>query len=253
MFTPDLDLQVVTRCTKFRIIDKTGADTGDGTGWDGVSGLNRTSVTSAIIRVVAPAATYTDYDVLSQIPDPVTGTITFADSTGTEVDGLHNLIYRIKTTEISISAYADYNDTIANTVLVTAAGHALETGMYVLISGSTSYNGEYYVTVIDTSTFYISETFVADDGASTGTKMFIDTFYPYVFAVAEAGIAKMFANRSLMTPSEERDIYTQSANTARGLLESLKSSITSSNTTALDAILAEITQILSFNSVDPEI
>ena len=63
MFTPDLDLQVVTRCTKFRIIDNTGVDTGDGTKWDGVAGLDRTIVTSAIIRVINPSAVYTDYDV----------------------------------------------------------------------------------------------------------------------------------------------------------------------------------------------
>jgi hypothetical protein len=254
MFTPDLDLQVVTRCTKFRIIDKTGVDTGDGTKWDGLAGLNRTSVTYAVVRIVAPAGTYYDYDVLSQIPDPVTGEITFADATGTEVDGLHNLAYRIKTTDISISAYANYNGTVANTVRVTtASSHGLETGMYVSIAGSTSYNGEHHVTVIDTTSFYISATFVADDGASTGTKMYIDIFYPYVYCAAEAGIAKMFANRSFMVPGAERDLYTDAANTARGLLESLKSAITSSNVTALDAILAEINQILSINSVDPEI
>ena len=73
MFTPDLDLQVITRCTKFRIIDNTGVDTGDGDLWDGVAGLDSSTLTSAIIRVVNPSAVYTDYDVLSQIPSPVTG------------------------------------------------------------------------------------------------------------------------------------------------------------------------------------
>ena len=253
MFTPDLDLEVVTRCTKFRIIEKTGVDTGDGTKWDGVSGLNRTSVTDAIVRVVTPSGTYTDYDVLSQIPDPVVGEIIFNDYTGSGVDGLHNLIYRIKTSSISITAYADYNSTVANTTKVTCSTHLLETGMYILISGSTSYNGEYYVTVIDANNFYIAESFVADDGASAGVKMFIDTFYPYVYCAAEAGKDKMFANRSFMVPGVARDNYTKDANTVRGILESLKSAITSSNTTALTATLAEINQILDIHSVDPEI
>ena len=253
MFTPDLDLQVVTRCTKFRIIDKTGVDTGDGTKWDGVSGLNRTAVSYAVVRIVAPAGTYNDYNVLSQIPDPVVGNMTFNDYTGTDIDGLHNLIYRIRTTDISISAYANYNATVANTTLVTSTTHNLVTGMYIYITGSTSYNGEYYVTVVDVNTFYISVVFVADDGASSGAKMFIDYFYPYVFCEAEAGIAKMFANLSFMVAGTARDKYADDANTARGLLESLKSGISSSNTTASDAILAQITQILSINSVDPEI
>lgn len=253
MFTPNLDLQVVTRCTKFRIIDKTGVDTGDATKWDGVSGLNRTSVTDAIVRIVAPSGTYYDYDVLSQIPDPVVGNMTFTDATGTEVDGLHNLVYRLKIAAISISAYTNYNATVANTTKVTAATHGLVTGMYVEISGSTSYNGVHYVTRIDASNFYISVVFVADDGASAGTQMYINTFYPYVFCAAEAGIAKMFANVSFMVAGPVRDAYLNAANTARGLLESLKSAITSSNTTALDAILAEINQILDINSVDPQI
>ena len=253
MFTPDLDLQVVTRCTKFRIIDRTGVDTGDGTKWDGVSGLNRTSVTSAIIRIVTPSGTYSDYDVLSQMPDPVTGSITFNDYTGSGVDGLHNLIYKVQTSNISITAYADYNATVANTTKVTASAHGLSTGMYVEISGSTSYNGEHYVTVIDSSNFYISVVFVADDGSSTGTKMYLNYFYPYVYCDAEAGKDKMFANLSMMVDGPERDEYLKEANTLRGLLEALKSAITSSNTTALTAILAEINQILNYNSVDPQI
>ena len=253
MFTPNLDLQVVTRCTKFRIIDKTGVDVGAGTLWDGVSGLNRTSVTDAIVRIVAPAGTYIDYDVLSQIPDPVVGNITFTTATGSGVDGLHNLIYRLKIASKSISAYADYNATVPNTTKVTAGTHGLVTGMYVLISGTTSYNGEYYVTRIDANNFYISETFVADDGASAGVQMYIDTFYPYVYCAAEAGIAKMFANISFMVAGTIRSNYLKDANTARGLLEALKSAMTSSNTTALDALLAEINQILDINSVDPQI
>ncbi len=63
----------------------------------------------------------------------------------------------------------------------------------------------------------------------------------------------MHANVSQMVPGETRDLYLRAAETARGLLEALKSAMTSSNTTALDAILAEINQILSINNVDPQI
>lgn len=253
MFTPNLDLQVVTRCTEFRIIDKTGVDTGGGDKWDGVSGLDRTTVVDAIIRVVNPSGAYTDYDVLSQISDPVTGEITFNDYTGTRVDGLHNLIYRLKTGDKSISAYTDYNATVPNTTKVTSASHAMVTGNYVSIAGSTNYDGEYYVTKIDTSNYYISKVYVADDAIGTGTIMYVNYFYPYVFCEAEAGIAKMFANLSVMVAGPIRDKYQDQAQTARGLLEALKSAMTSSNTTALAAILAEINQILSINSVNPQI
>jgi hypothetical protein len=50
MFTPDLDLKVVTRCGKFSIQDKTGVDTGDGTKWSGVAGLDPSTLTSAILQ-----------------------------------------------------------------------------------------------------------------------------------------------------------------------------------------------------------
>ena len=253
MFTPDLDLQVVIRCTKFRIIDNTGVDTGDGDKWDGVSGLDSSTITSAVIRIVNPSGDYTDYDVLSQIPTPVTDTFKFIDATGTRVDGLHNLIYRIKTIEKSITAYSDYNESVPSTTLVTSTLHGMVTGNYVQISESINYNGEFYVTVVDASRYYISTPFVADDATGEGRIMFINYFYPYVYCEAEAGIAKMHANVSMMVPGEARDKYLRDAETARGLLESLKSAMTSSNVTALDAILAEINQILSINSVDPQI
>ena len=253
MFTPDLDLQVVIRCTKFRIIDNTGVDTGDGDKWDGVSGLDSSTLTSAVIRVVNPSAAYSDYDVLSQIPTPVTDTYKFIDYTGTRVDGLHNLILRLKTVDKAITAFADYNATVPSTTQVTSAVHGMVTGNYVSIAGSTNYDGEYYVTVIDASRYYISKVFVADDGACVGTTMFVNYFYPYVYCEAEAGIEKMHANVSMMVPGEARDKYLRDAETARGLLESLKSAMKSSNVTALDAILAEINQILSINNVDPQI
>ena len=96
MFEPNLDLQVVKRCSSFRIYDRTGVDTGDGDKWDGISGLSSSTLTSAVITIVYTDSTTTDEDVLSQIPVPVTGEFTFGDIDGVYVDGLYNLVYKLK-------------------------------------------------------------------------------------------------------------------------------------------------------------
>ena len=53
-----------------------------------------------------------------------------------------------------------------------------------------------------------------------------------------------------MTPGTERDQYLKDAQTAEGLLMSLKSAITSSNVDALEDTLAEINQILDFRGIE---
>lgn len=254
MFTPDLDLKVVTRCSKFSIQDKTGVDTGDGDKWSGVAGLDPSTLTSAIIQIINPSGVASEeYDILSQVPSPVTGTWWYNDITGTNVDGLHNIIYKLQTTDINITAFADYGTTVHGTVLVTAATHGLVTGMYIEISGSTNYDGLYYVTKVNDNQFYITATWVSDDGACTGTKTYKSIFYPYVYCAAEAGVDKMYALLARMVPGETRKKYQDDANTAWALLQSLKSAISSSNTTALAAIQAEINQILVFYDVDPNL
>lgn len=254
MFTPDLDLKITTRCSKFSIQDKTGVDTGDGTKWSGVAGLNPSTLTSAIIQIINPSGVESDeYDVLSQIPSPVTGTWWFNDLTGTLVDGLHNIVYKLKTTDIAITAFADYGSTVYGTVKGSCIGHGLVTGMYLDITGSTNYNGEHYITRIDNDSFYFTDTWVSNDGASTGTLAYKSTFYPYVYCASEAGVDKMFSNIARMVPGVTRKKYLDDALTAFGLLESLKSAITSSNTDALDAIQAEINQILDYHEVDPNL
>lgn len=254
MFTPDLDLRVITRCTEFRIKDATGVDTGDGDAWSGVSGLDPSTLTAATIQIINPSGTtIATYDVLSQIPDPVTGEFWFDATGGSEVDGLHNLVYTLKTTDVAVSAYADYSATVNGTTLVTSTGHGMVTGNYVDITGATNYSGMYYVTRVSADTFYISEDFVADDGASTGTIAYKSTFYPYVYCAAQAGIEKMYSNLAMMTAGATRKQYRDDANAAYGLLMSLKSAISSSNTTALTNILAEINQILDFYDIDPNL
>lgn len=66
----------------------------------------------------------------------------------------------------AITAYADYNGTVAGTVLATSATHGLSTGDIISIRGTTNYNGVFQITVVGASSFYFTDTWVADDGAS---------------------------------------------------------------------------------------
>lgn len=65
-----------------------------------------------------------------------------------------------------ITVYADYSGTVAGTVLVTSATHGLATGDIITIRGATNYNDVFAITVVSADTFYITDTWVADDGAS---------------------------------------------------------------------------------------
>ena len=66
----------------------------------------------------------------------------------------------------AITAYADYSGTVAGTVLVTDVAHTLTTGDIISIRGTTNYNGIFSITAVDNDNFYITDTWVADDGAS---------------------------------------------------------------------------------------
>lgn len=253
MFTPDLDLIVVTRCSKFRIQDKTGVDTGDGDKWSGVSGLDPGTLTSAIVRIVAPSGVYSDVDVLSGIPDPVVGSFYFSDATGSGEDGLHNLIYKLQTTSVNVGSYEDYALTVFGTTKINATAHGFVTGMYTELADTENYDGEYMVTNINTGSFYITAPFVANETGTVAIKMFQSIFYPYVFCRSEAGVEKMYANLSRLPHGAKRNKYLQDALTVDGLLKALKSAITSANVEAMNYIQAELDQILSFNSVDANI
>jgi len=67
----------------------------------------------------------------------------------------------------AFSAFADYSGTVAGTVRATDVGHELVTGCQIIISGTTSYNGTFTVTVVDADTFYFTATWVADDATGT--------------------------------------------------------------------------------------
>jgi len=88
----------------------------------------------------------------------------------------------------AITVFADYTGTVAGTVLVTDASHTLSTGDSVTISGTTSYNGTFTVTKVDGNTFYITATWVANDGSSLwvgGTTYARDTDYWVDYSTGE--------------------------------------------------------------------
>ena len=64
-----------------------------------------------------------------------------------------------------ITVYADYSGTVAGTVLATST-HGLTTDDIITIRGTTNYNGVFQITVVDSTHFYFTDTWVADDGAS---------------------------------------------------------------------------------------
>lgn len=255
MFTPSLDLDVIYRCGYFRITDDTGPDTGDGTKWDGVSGLDSSTVTEAIIDIVFPSGNETSIDVSATIvaANPITDDVDLGDHAGTYPDGLYNLVYKIKTDTFAITAFADYGATVPGTVSVTAAGHALETGEYVIITGSTNYNGTYQITKIDNNTFYIFATWVVNDGACTGRRYYLSTFYPYVYCNLEAYRDRMYARIAQMTPGDTRDKWKDDARKVDDLLMCIKSAISSANITALSNLQAEANQIIDFYDIDTSV
>lgn len=72
-------------------------------------------------------------------------------------------------TEATITAFADYNSTVAGTTSVTAATHGFSSGDIISITDTTNYNGEYRVYYINANSFYIIKSFVADDATGTAT------------------------------------------------------------------------------------
>jgi hypothetical protein len=64
----------------------------------------------------------------------------------------------------TITEFADYDGTYADSTKVkTSAAHGFITGNIVRISGTTSYDGQWNVTLIDADELYIKTPFVADD------------------------------------------------------------------------------------------
>ena len=252
MFTPDIDLEVLTKSTVLRFTDSTGADTGGATGWDGIAGIASASVSAATLTITDPNADVTVVNVKATInaASPVTGDITFADQTGEWVDGYYTVQYDVWMVATNITKFEDYSGTVAGAVKVTSAAHGLVAGMKVTIAGTTNYNGFYDVGYIGAGTFYIIATWVADDAAGTSTPCYSNTFVPFVYSNAEMAIDKMYAIFAEMDESTEGDDYLKQAELANGLLNALKSAITTTTVARVNNIYGRITRILDYNSID---
>lgn len=76
---------------------------------------------------------------------------------------------------IAISAFIDYNGTVAGTTRATATAHGLGANgtshLLVSITGTTNYNGTYTVTVIDANSFYFTKAFVSTETGTMTTKV----------------------------------------------------------------------------------
>jgi hypothetical protein len=81
-------------------------------------------------------------------------------------DGKSDLGYRVSVDHATglITAFADAG---GGQVTVTSAAHGLTNGEYVIISGTTNYNGYFVVANVTTNTFEITDTWVSDDGTGT--------------------------------------------------------------------------------------
>jgi len=82
----------------------------------------------------------------------------------------------------TITGFSDYNSTVAGTTLVNDAAHDLATGDRITITSSpdsyydtasSNSDGNYAITVINSSTFYITATYSAEDSGSWAS-LFID-------------------------------------------------------------------------------
>ena len=79
----------------------------------------------------------------------------------------------------SITAFANYNGTVAGTVKATDASHGLATGNTITIAGSTNFNDTYTITYIDVNNFYFTATWVST-ASETGTWTRIH-YVPFVY------------------------------------------------------------------------
>ena len=252
MFTPTIDLKVLTNATVLRITDTTGPDTGDGTKWDGTSGIDSTNVSAASLVVTDPNGDVTTIDVTTTITgdDPITGDIVFTDQTGEWVDGYYNVVYDVSMAATSIAAFEDYSGTVAGTVKVTSTAHLLTTGMKTTIAGTTNYNGVYDVTKLTDDTFYITATFVSDDATGTSTPLYSNTFNKFAYANASNAITRMYQVFSLMEEGNEADDYLKQCNTEFGLLQDLISAFDITSTLTIENIYGRLMRILDYNNIE---
>jgi hypothetical protein len=252
MFTPTIDLKVLTNATVLKITDTTGPDTGNGKKWDGTSGIDSTNVSLATLVVTDPNGDSITIDVTSIIlsSDPILGDIVYPDQLGEWVDGYYNVVYDVYMAATAITAFSDYSGTVAGTVLVTSSSHLLTTGMKVSIVGTTNYDGTYDVVKVDDDTYYITAVFVADDATGISTPLYSTTFNKFAYANSLNAITRMYQVFSAMEEGNEADDYLKQCNTTFGLLQALISASDVSTTSVIANIYGRIMRILDYNNVE---
>ena len=254
MFTPILDLEVLTKATVLRFTDVTGIDTGADTKWDGAGTTSSASVTKAELTVTDPNGTDTTISVglLINAAWPVTAgeEIVFTDIPGEWIDGFYSVEYNVWMTVSNFISVANYAMTVPGTVLITAIGHSVHTGQKVTIVGVNGYyDGDYDATYVNANSFYISATFtLTDDG--TATPYYSTTFHPFVFANVEMAIERMLATFANMDESVEGDDYLKQVILLNGLLWALRSAITTTTVARINNIYGRITRILDFHNIE---
>lgn len=106
-FVPTIKVCLKKNCTTLVITDTTGVydDTTNTTGWEDASTLLAASVTALSIKVEQSASTLTTQNVLTQLPDPVTGEITFTDILlSSLVDGEFTVTYTVTDSSTTYTA-----------------------------------------------------------------------------------------------------------------------------------------------------
>ena len=258
MFTPVIDLAVSSRATVLTFSDITGEDTvyaPAGTGWDGGAGIDSTDVTAATLGITDPNGAITTLNVLAQITaaDPILtdDAITFTPIIDEWVDGYYSVVYNVwMNAPVAITQVEDYSGTVAGTVKIHCTAHGVLTGMKVTIVGVAGlYDGFHDATFIDANHYYISGTFTLTD-TGTSTPCYSNTFIPFVYANVEMAIEKMYAIFAEMDESIEGDEYLKHIELANGLLNTLKSAITTTTVARVNNIYGRITRILDYNNMD---
>jgi len=71
----------------------------------------------------------------------------------------------------------NYGSTVPGTVwAMTTHNHGYATGDYIQITGTTDYNGSYYITVIDNNEFYFTATYVSDQSGTAQAEKVVMNF-----------------------------------------------------------------------------
>ena len=87
---------------------------------------------------------------------------------------------RIGVDSHTITIFADYSGTVADTVLCTAVSHGLVSGEMANIADTTNYDGDYEITRVGADTFYFEHDWDGDD--ATGTARWTSESYNYRYA-----------------------------------------------------------------------